>query len=154
MINCEKYLPLLYDFVKGKLSITEVSEIRQHLDSCSECREALAEEKATIELLSSIPLVEEPTLDIWSKIESRLPENRQGLLNRFWYMPQHKFMRAAAGFVAAAAILAVVVTGVYSPKTTQPTDAPVQKGYVVTAEWTDDPMASSSEAVLQSIDKM
>ena len=153
MIKCEDCQPLLYDYSKGKLSNKEYVLIKEHIAICNECKQALDDEIALAELMSDLPQ-EEPSSLVWNHIHTSISSIKPGIFARFKAIPQFRLIRNTAGFAATAAIALILILNLHSNKINNVSKDTVKTGYVVTAEWTDDPMRSSSDDLIQSIDNM
>jgi predicted anti-sigma-YlaC factor YlaD len=52
-MKCEAIQDLLLDYVTRELDDARVAEVREHLETCADCRRAAAEIRATLKLLHS-----------------------------------------------------------------------------------------------------
>jgi hypothetical protein len=68
MNDCEEYKEHLADWHMGRLDAAEVAEVEQHLNSCADCREALA---ATAFVLDSINNLQDPEPSVQVKVDFR-----------------------------------------------------------------------------------
>lgn len=68
MNDCEEYKKRLADWHTGRLDASETAEVKQHLNSCADCREALA---ATAFVLDSINNLQDPEPSVQMKADFR-----------------------------------------------------------------------------------
>lgn len=106
MNGCEKFRPLLDDYVDGALSPEEARAAQEHLASCASCAAALDELHMLLARAASLPQSIEPSRDLWAGIESRIrtacPQTAPAPPLRAKRIP---------GWAAAAAALFAVVAG-------------------------------------------
>lgn len=55
-IACVELVELLTDYLEGVLAPEEIAAIEAHLEVCSSCRVYLAQMRATIDALGSVPV--------------------------------------------------------------------------------------------------
>lgn len=53
---CRELVELLTEYLEGALPADEVTAVDAHLDECPACRDYLAQMRATIALLGSVPV--------------------------------------------------------------------------------------------------
>ncbi len=63
-------------YVDGALGEHEHQEVGAHLESCGECRDALAELMSLVAELGGLPREGRPARDLWSGIAERTVERR------------------------------------------------------------------------------
>jgi len=63
---------LLQDFREGLLDPEAVEEVREHLDSCSQCREELEVLTELLDGLGDLPAEAQPSRDLWPQIAWRM----------------------------------------------------------------------------------
>src|SRR5476649_2494251 len=68
MMKCEEYKEHLADWHMGRLDSAEEAEVEQHLNTCADCREALA---ATAFVLDSINNLQDPEPSVYVKADFR-----------------------------------------------------------------------------------
>jgi hypothetical protein len=68
MMKCEEYRRLLADWQMGRLDATEKAELERHLNSCADCREALAAMQPVLDSLSGL---EDPEPSAYMKVNFR-----------------------------------------------------------------------------------
>jgi len=68
MMKCEEYRERLADWHMGRLDTAAAAELDQHLNTCADCREALA---ATVFILNSINNLQDPEPSIQMKVDFR-----------------------------------------------------------------------------------
>jgi len=111
-MGCSAFQKLLWEYAAGELSEQETARVKEHLDRCPRCREALDQ----IHLLASASrnLVEAPlTKDLWPGIQQRvltpsgpLPERRRRLAPLSGWRP-----RLAWAFGLAGVLLILFIAG-------------------------------------------
>src|SRR5476649_363154 len=69
MMKCEEYKEHLADWHMGRLDAADAAEVEQHLNSCADCREALA---ATAFVLDSINNLQDPEPSVQVKADFRV----------------------------------------------------------------------------------
>ena len=60
-IACIELVELLTDYLEGALPADEVAAVDAHLETCAACRTYLAQMRATIQALGSVPVETLPT---------------------------------------------------------------------------------------------
>lgn len=60
MLTCREITELIDDFIDGRLSYWETAKFQMHVGMCKNCREYLAQLKATRQALGSLPEPEMP----------------------------------------------------------------------------------------------
>jgi len=99
MKNCSTFEKKLTAYLHGELGVTESEKLSQHLETCTRCRNALAAQRTTLELLDealeAAPAPER--LVAWRQDAKRVSAHRMTLAD-YWFSPQFR-----AGLVTAGA---------------------------------------------------
>ena len=104
--DCERASERLADYAAGTLDAARRADLERHLAGCAACRDELARERTLREVLSSMPRLRCPdrvSETILAEVRRSAPGGR---ILRFG-----GWRRAAAGAVAAAAVLALLLAG-------------------------------------------
>ncbi len=117
----------LSEFIDGAITPSEKAGIEQHLKTCSECADALAELRKTIEHIHAIEEVESPawmTQKIMAKVRTEA-EEKKGLFHRLFYPLAVKLP------IQTVAVLFLAVTAFYIYQGINPTakyaEAPMER---------------------------
>jgi len=154
-MKCEQIQPNLLDYSRGTLSVSEKSEIREHLKTCDECSAVLQDEMALDIMFKSVPTTE-PSGDVWQKVESRITASSPGLLQRLRNMAGMRIFKATGAIAVTAALLAVI-TIQFHPQARNANEyiAPPQTVAAnVSVKWTDDPAGDNSDAMAKYIENL
>lgn len=94
-MNCQDIEMLLMEYVSGELDGSTCADIEQHLAQCTACSQELEREKVLAKTLGALPAgnVEAPVGFIYPVQQNK------------WWLP------ASGGLVAAAVLLAILITG-------------------------------------------
>lgn len=122
-MNCERVLRNIDDHVDGLLPAQEAESVRDHLDTCRDCRETAAASKAASTSLAVWGDLDPPSAcfdQIMAKIQALPPETlERGAnrgVNRQVVPMQRRVLRwAVPSLAAAAAVVAVFVGMEQSP---------------------------------------
>ncbi|MGH2319197.1 zf-HC2 domain-containing protein [Planococcus sp. SE5232] len=100
----ENVLHLMDDYLDGDINPTDEQQLRDHLESCSDCRKQYQELSRTIAFVQSASHIKAPS-DFVQKTMGRLPKERQRAGVQRWFR-RHPMLAAAALFcVLMSAVL-------------------------------------------------
>lgn len=100
----ENVLHLMDDYLDGDINPTDEQQLREHLESCSDCRKQYQELSRTIAFVQSASHIKAPS-DFVQKTMGRLPKERQRAGVQRWFR-RHPMLAAAALFcVLMSAVL-------------------------------------------------
>lgn len=117
-MNHEEIRHKLSEYIDGAVTSADKSAIEQHLKTCSECAEALAEFRKTIEHIHAVEEVESPSW-MTQKIMAKVREEQETTVG-VW---QRVFGHFLGKFpVQAVAVLFLAVTAFYIYSTMHPAD--------------------------------
>ncbi|MDH7601383.1 MAG: hypothetical protein QHI38_04470 [Armatimonadota bacterium] len=155
-MNCEEVQPILLDYGKGRVSGPEARKVKNHLESCKTCKAFLEDELAFDMRLSAVPPVE-PVNDVWALVRARTKPRR--LSPAVWLVKIRSASAAAKRAAAAVAVVGVAAVMFYSLNLNEPNVAPgpaTTSGAdnVIAVKWSDDPLGSHREALVECLDKM
>lgn len=102
MSDCAKYNTLINEYIDGVLSETEAKELREHLDSCPDCRSYLRLLETVGKQLSNT--LEEPPAELKESIMAKLKAEQQIKKQRFLVFGR---------YAAIAAVFCFVLFGAY-----------------------------------------
>lgn len=140
--SCEKVSSLLSLFMDNMLSENENDTIREHIKTCSACREEYEFMKTLALGTKDMPMPELPK-EFHENLMAKVRETKQEKTKRVTFTFGPGFRRTAISFAAAAAVVAVSVVSLQNlgsgdvsvnpdsyvemttPKNTQPQDTPV-----------------------------
>ncbi|MEN6582239.1 MAG: zf-HC2 domain-containing protein [Armatimonadota bacterium] len=148
---CDQIQPDLLDYSKGLLSRPESEQIKAHLQQCEECAEVLREEVEFASQLSAIP-VEEPINDVWTLVRAQTKPGRISPLAWLSGLMKSGVRRAAVAVVTVALLLFIVMTLKPAPQQVAKQDLTPKSSVAV--KWSDDPMGSQTDAMIEFIDNM
>lgn len=102
MSDCAKYNTLINEYIDGELSEPEAKQLREHLDSCPDCR-------------SYLSLLETVGKQLKNTLEEPPAELKESIMNRLRAEPQKKKQRLISygRYAAIAAVFCVVLLGAY-----------------------------------------
>jgi anti-sigma factor (TIGR02949 family) len=102
MSDCAKYNTLINEYIDGELSEPEAKQLREHLDSCPDCR-------------SYLSLLETVGKQLKNTLEEPPAELKESIMNRLRAEPQKKKQRLIiyGRYAAIAAVFCVVLLGAY-----------------------------------------
>jgi anti-sigma-K factor RskA len=153
-MKCEQIQPNLLDYSRGTLSVSEKTEIREHLKTCDDCSAVLQEEISLDTMFKSVPPAE-PTADIWNIVESRISSSKPGIMDRLRIMSRMRLFKATGAIAVTAALLAVI-TFQFRPEQRTANNGIISNDSVavanVSVKWTDDPTGDSSDAMAKYIE--
>ncbi|WP_298829790.1 anti-sigma factor [uncultured Planococcus sp.] len=92
----ENVLHLMDDYLDGDINPTDEQQLRDHLESCSDCRKQYQELSRTIAFVQSASHIKAPS-DFVQKTMGRLPKERQRAGVQRWFK-RHPMLAAAALF--------------------------------------------------------
>ncbi|MHB9035704.1 MAG: anti-sigma factor family protein [Armatimonadota bacterium] len=150
-MKCEQIQPNLLDYSEGRLSQPEFEEVRAHIGECAECAALLEEEIAFSKRLSALP-AEQPTNDVWALVRARTKPKRVGLLVTLADFMRSGYRRAAAAIVVAMLVLVSVYS--FAPTTDHSVKPSGRSATVQQVKWSDDPMGTQTDAMIEFIDNM
>ena len=100
----ENVLHLMDDYLDGDINPNDERQLREHLESCSDCRKQYQELSRTIAFVQSASHIKAPS-DFVQKTMGRLPKERQRAGVQRWFR-RHPMLAAAALFcVLMSAVL-------------------------------------------------
>jgi len=99
MSGCKAMWGHLNDVVDGELAPEDRAWFERHLDSCTACRNELAELKALKKAASALPSEVLPDRDLWPEIDRAIRGSQAASPNRRWQV-----LAAAASLIAAVAV--------------------------------------------------
>lgn len=92
----ENVLHLMDDYLDGDISQNDERQLREHLESCSDCRKLYQELSKTIAFVQSASHIQAPA-DFVQKTMARLPKEKQRAGVQRWFR-RHPMLAAAALF--------------------------------------------------------
>ena len=92
----ENVLHLMDDYLDGDISQNDERQLREHLESCSDCRKLYQELSKTIAFVQSASHIKAPA-DFVQKTMERLPKEKQRAGVQRWFR-RHPMLAAAALF--------------------------------------------------------
>ncbi len=107
-MNCQDFEMLLMEYVSEELDVVTCTKIEQHLKQCQYCCQELEREKVLAETLGSLPV---KNTDAPSQFIYPVPKSQ-------WWIP------TSGGLVAAAVLLAILITGQSSTQHHNPAPSP------------------------------
>ena len=103
-MDCKNVLELLPLYIEGELEKDEIKAVKEHLDSCKDCRNELKFLKSILKETSALPDAE-PSEDFHTKLKERLlSENKVRVVNL------RSLRKTFTAIAASAAVIAVSVT--------------------------------------------
>lgn len=100
----ENVLHLMDDYLDGDINPNDEQQLREHLESCSDCRKLYQELSKTIAFVQSASHIQAPA-DFVQKTMARLPKEKQRAGVQRWFR-RHPMLAAAALFcVLMSAVL-------------------------------------------------
>jgi len=119
-MKCTEIKKLLPDYSVGALSHKKRETIRQHLDSCPECRRELISLEKTAALLDAIPQ-EEPPAFMWRKVKREITQQEQ-IETPFWQkIGEWLWWKRIPAMAAGLAVL-ILTVGLYFVVWQSPTE--------------------------------
>ena len=92
----ENVIHLMDDYLDGDISPSDEIQLKEHLESCSDCRKQYQALSKTIAFVQSASHIQAPS-DFVQKTMGRLPKERQGASVQRWFR-RHPMLAAAALF--------------------------------------------------------
>ncbi|MBI2842166.1 MAG: zf-HC2 domain-containing protein [Armatimonadetes bacterium] len=157
-MKCNQVQPNLLDYNLGLLSSREAGAVRAHLAGCAACQAVLEDDVRLARGLAAVPKAE-PRRDVWPLIEQQIAPQpwHAGLLDSI----RGTYARRLA---AAAAALAVLIVALFTmlPSRTGSSEMEsiaqardlmrVQPVTQYASSWTDDPLAPTTDAMMQVLE--
>lgn len=119
--HCEKFEPLLEDYLSGELPRSEAERLTAHLDACGNCRTALDDARISVRLISAFEPVADPGPGFARVVMARINVAER------WIKEQRSFWRpfeALAWRLAFTAVLALAFLFAYGIRVGDQTSAP------------------------------
>lgn len=109
-MNCEKYQKLLSDYYNGEISEKNANKLKQHLETCSKCKETLEFYKILDQEIKAVSVFE-PSPEYWNHYWPRLKKNIKEDLAVKHVIPFKKvnWKWSLAG-IAITALLVIILT--------------------------------------------
>jgi anti-sigma factor RsiW len=149
-MKCEQIQPNLLDYSQGLLSQPESEDVKAHIGECAECAALLEEEIAFSKRLATLP-TEQPANDVWAMVRAQTKPKLMGM-----YVTLGEFMKSGYRKAAAAMVVAMLIMLAFynfSPTDNQPI-TPVDQAQTAQVKWSDDPMGTQTDAMIEFIDNM
>lgn len=98
-MNCPEHVKdYMHEFLDDQISTEHEKILREHLHSCTDCREYFREMKKTIAFVQSTSHIQAPA-DFTSKVMGRLPKETKKMEMKRWFR-RHPLLTAASLFLA------------------------------------------------------
>lgn len=104
-MNCNNIKNLLPEYLEGKMSDKTEQAVREHLDSCEDCKQLLACLEKSEALLKDMPSVSSP-MNISSRVLGKIKKQQSSIFDIFFGIGHSPYK---AGFAVGAALFVLVV---------------------------------------------
>ncbi|WP_210367101.1 anti-sigma factor [Bacillus sp. REN3] len=94
----EQVIDYMHEFLDDEISTEHENVLREHLQSCSDCRDYFRELKRAVALVQSTSHIQ-PSADFTSKVMNRLPKETKKTEIKRWFR-RHPLLTAASLFIA------------------------------------------------------
>ncbi|MFC2158532.1 zf-HC2 domain-containing protein [Acidobacteriota bacterium] len=109
-MKCEKAMGLISEYIDGNLDHRQVDSLKQHLDSCAECRSLQTDFQKIVEETQDLETLEPPESG-WAEIRKELEINRQKVWEKSVRKSRHVLPVFKPAWTLGAALLLVVLIG-------------------------------------------
>lgn len=130
-MSCEKWLPLIEEFIDGELDDSSIKGLRSHLAVCGDCSSEYKQLLKEQELYQNYMRDIEVTPALWAGVQARIQQNGAGpgilarirrLASAFTAGPRLSPVYAMLLVLIAVAVTVIVMRRPTSPGTTGPTN--------------------------------